>query len=63
MGRTHVGEVCGELSPVGGTLCWSREQCEEEGAAGTMCDELIATLITRPPVPLWRKEGEKWDRR
>ncbi|KAK4829932.1 hypothetical protein QYF61_007655 [Mycteria americana] len=24
MGRTHVGEVCGELSPVGGTPHWSR---------------------------------------
>ena len=24
VGRTHVGEVRGELSPVGGTSCWSR---------------------------------------
>jgi len=24
MGRTYVGEVCGELSPVGGTPRWSR---------------------------------------
>jgi len=24
MGRTHVGEVCGDLSSVGGTTCWSR---------------------------------------
>jgi len=27
MGRAHVGEVCGELSPVSpvrGTSCWSR---------------------------------------
>ncbi|PKU45847.1 ubx domain-containing protein 4 [Limosa lapponica baueri] len=25
MGRTHVREVHGRLSPVGGTPCWSRE--------------------------------------
>jgi len=24
VGRTHIGEVQAELSPVGGTLCWSR---------------------------------------
>jgi len=24
MGRTHVGEISGELSPVRGTSCWSR---------------------------------------
>ena len=23
-GRTHIGEVCGGLSPVGGTPRWSR---------------------------------------
>ncbi|KAM9590862.1 uncharacterized protein ACIBXB_005912 [Morphnus guianensis] len=28
------------------------EECEEEGAAETMCDELTATPIPCPPVPL-----------
>ena len=32
---------------------------EEEGAAETTCDELIATSIPRPPVPLQREEVEK----
>jgi len=28
------------------------EDCEEEGTAETTCDELTATHIPRPPVPL-----------
>jgi len=38
-------------------------ECEEEGAAETMCDELTTTPIPRPPAPLgwrrWRKSGVK----
>jgi len=33
MGRTRVGEVCGELSPVGGNPCWSKGRVQEEGVA------------------------------
>jgi len=38
-------------------------ECEEEGAAEKMCDELTTTPIPRPPVPLGgrreRKSGVK----
>jgi len=47
MARTHVGEVCGELSPVRGTSHWGKSvrspPPEEEGAAETTCDEPIVT--------------------
>ncbi|GAB0179878.1 hypothetical protein GRJ2_000453100 [Grus japonensis] len=36
MGRTHVGEVHGGLTPVVGTPQWSSEACVEEGAAETV---------------------------
>jgi len=29
VGRTHIEEIHGELSPVGGTPCWNGEECEE----------------------------------
>ena len=54
VGRTHVGEVCGELSPVRGTFTLELGQsvrslpAEEEGAAETTCDELTLTPIPRP---------------
>ena len=47
MRRTHAGAACGELSPVGGILRWSREESEEEGAAETMYDELTTTPVPR----------------
>ena len=68
VGRTHAGAVCGGLSPMGGTPCWSRGRVrspapEEEGVAETMCDELIVTPIPHPPVLLvgrrQRKSGVK----
>jgi len=31
------------------------EECEEEGAAGRMCDELTATPIPHPPALLERR--------
>ena len=49
VGRTHVGEVCGELSPWEGPHAGAEEQCEEEGAAETTCDEQTTTPI---PCPL-----------
>jgi len=54
MGRTHVGEVLGELSPMGETP-GAREECEEssseeEGVAEPTCDELTTTLILHPPA-------------
>ncbi|KAK4807108.1 hypothetical protein QYF61_018449 [Mycteria americana] len=54
MGRTHVGEVHGELSPMGGS-----PPPEEEGAAETMCDELTTTPIPHPPAPPLRGEEAK----
>jgi len=58
MGRIHVGEVCGEMSPVRGSFTLEKGRSvrspppEEEGAAETACDELTTTPISRPPVPL-----------
>jgi len=55
VGRTHAGEVCGELSPVRGTFTLEQGKSvrstppEEEGAAETTCDELTSTPIPRPP--------------
>jgi len=56
VGRTHIGEVCGELSPVRGIFLLEQGKSvrspppEEEGAAETTCDELTITLIPHPPV-------------
>jgi len=58
MGRTRVGEVCGELSPVRGTFTLEQGKSvrsprpEEEGAAETTCDELTITSVPCPPVLL-----------
>ena len=58
VGRTHIGEVRGELSPVRGTSRWSRGSVlrspppEEEGAAETTCDERTITPIPHPPALL-----------
>jgi len=63
VGRTHIGEVCDELSPTRGTFMLELGKSvrspphEEEGAAETMCDELTITPIPHPPVPLgWRRQ-------
>ena len=55
--RTHAGEVCEGLSPVGGTPRWSRGRArssapEEEGAAETTRDALTPTPIPRPAALL-----------
>jgi len=34
-------------------------ECEEEGVAETMCDELTTAPIPHPPAPLWVEEVEK----
>jgi len=58
MGRTHIGEVCGELSPVRGTSTLEQWQSvrspppEEEGAAETKCGEQTVTPIPHTPTPL-----------
>jgi len=58
MGRTRVGEVCGQLSPVRRTFTLEQGKSvrspppEEEGAAETMCDQLAVTPISHPLVPL-----------
>jgi len=57
VGRTHAGEVCGELSCERDlTLKQGKSMRspppEEEGASETTCDELIVTPIPRPPAPL-----------
>jgi len=67
VGRTRVGPVYGGLSPVGGSPCWSRGRSvsspppEEEGAAETVCDELTATLVPRPPVLLEGRRERTWE--
>jgi len=67
MGRTHVGEVCGELSPVRGTFMLEQGQSvrslhpEEEGAAETTCDELTTAPIPRPPAPLGGRRERIWE--
>jgi len=56
VGGTHVGEVCGELSPVSGTFTLEQGKSvrspapEEEGAAETKCGELTIAPIPHPPV-------------
>uniref|UniRef100_A0A8C0C1L8 Amyloid beta precursor protein binding family A member 1 n=1 Tax=Buteo japonicus TaxID=224669 RepID=A0A8C0C1L8_9AVES len=57
VGRIHIEEVHGGLSPMGGTTHWSRGRVmspppEEEGAAETTCGELTATPIPCPPALL-----------
>ena len=58
VGRTHVGEVCGELCPLTGTFTLELGKSvrspppEEEGAAETACDELTIIPIPCPPAPL-----------
>jgi len=58
VGRVHSGE----LSPMRGTFMLEQGQSvrsppsEEEGAAGTMCDELTVTPI---PAPLRHLEGRR----
>ena len=54
VGRTHIGEVHGGLSSAGGSPCWSREGCEEEGAGERTCDELTVT-----PIPCSSSSGEE----
>jgi len=71
VGRTHIEEVCGELSPVRGTFTLEQGQSvrslppEEEGEAETVSDELTATPIPCPPMPLGGRgrgeKGEKWE--
>jgi len=56
MGRTHIGEVFGEPSPVRGTFTLEQGRSvrslppEGQGAVETMCDELTITPISLPPV-------------
>lgn len=60
MGKTHIEEVHGGLSPMGGNFhAGAEKECEEsfpedKGAAEKMCDELTITLIY---VPLFLWEG------
>jgi len=51
--RTHAGAAVPEgLHPVGRTHAGAGEECEEEGAAETTCDELTATPIPHRPALL-----------
>ena len=52
VGRTHAEAVCGELSLVERPQAEAEEECEEEGAAETTCDELTITPIPHPLVLL-----------
>ena len=61
MGRTHVGEVHGELSSMRGTFMLEQGQNvrspppEGQGAAETTRDELTLTPIPCPPAPLGQR--------
>ena len=68
MARTHIGEVCGELSPVRGTSHWSRGRMWEvlplrrkDGQRQRVMNSLQSPF----PVPLrclgWGQEIEKQD--
>jgi len=62
VGRTRIGEVCGELSPVRGTSRWSRGSVrspppEEEGAAEPACDGLTAARVPCLAVQLQGRRG------
>jgi len=55
VGKTYIGEVCGELSPVRGTFMSEQGKSvrspppEEEGATETACDGLTIIPIPCPP--------------
>lgn len=55
MGRTHIGEVYEGLSLMAGTPTGAGDECEEE-VAETRHDELIAISIFCPPAPLARRQ-------
>jgi len=65
MGRTHVGEVYGELSPARGTFKLEQRKSvrslssEEEGATETVCDELTIIPIPHPPALLGAGGGRE----
>jgi len=63
VGMTHAGAAPEGLHPVGGIHTGAGEECVEEGAAETTCDELTPMPIPCPPAPLvgrkWRKSGVK----
>jgi len=58
MGRTSVGAVCGELSPVRVTFTLEQGKSvsspppEEEAVAETTCEKLTTTPIPRPSALL-----------
>lgn len=61
MRKTHVEEVNGELSPVGGTPCFSRGRTplpEQDTTTETAYDELTITPIPHLPVALREQEIE-----
>ena len=52
MGRTHVVQFMKDSILWEGPHAGKEEECEEEGAAETTCDELTATPIPHPPAML-----------
>jgi len=47
-----VEKLVEDCLPREGPHAGAGEECEEEGAAETTCDELTTTPIPRSPVPL-----------
>jgi len=52
VGRTHVGEVCGELSPIRGTFTLEQGKSMRSLPPEGQSDELTATPIPCPLAPL-----------
>ncbi|KAJ7401826.1 hypothetical protein BTVI_92309 [Pitangus sulphuratus] len=52
--RTHIEEGPGRVSGV-------VEECEEEGAAETRCDELTIVPISCPPTSLCGRRQRNWE--
>lgn len=56
-GRSHVGEVCGGLFPVGGTLHWNMERFEESSPQGQEQKYMMNCSCFPFPISLQCCEG------
>lgn len=56
--KTDIEEVHGVCLPWEGPHVGAQEECEEEGAAETMSDELTTSFIPCPSFVTWAVEEE-----